>query len=160
LGIVGAAFWLGWSSACTCAPLECPRWITIAARAPSWTPGSWALRLNGEGTTLECAWTVPASGAAPLLGDVGCDGRSDRTAYVLDTGGAVDPGLIELKVRVAGSARPEAVTVALAWSGDAGTWSESATQPLSWAPIPSPGGTCWVDCETAHLDVALPGSVP
>lgn len=116
--------------------------------------------MSGEGTSLDCAWTVPETGAAPLLGDVGCDGRSDRTAFVLDTGGAVDPGLIELKVRVTGEQRPDAVTVALGWSGASGTWSESASRTLSWAPIPTPGGTCWVDCESAHLDVAVPGAVP
>jgi hypothetical protein len=160
LGLGVSALWLGWSAACTCAPLACPRWITVAVRAPAWTPGVWTLRVSGDGTTLDCAWTIPASGAAPLLGDVGCDGRSDRTAFVLDTGGAVDPGLIELKVQVAGEVRPEAATVALAWSGTSGTWSNSASQPLSWAPIPTPGGTCWVNCETAHLDVAVPGVVP
>ncbi len=129
-------------------------------RAPTWTPGDWTLRVSGEGTSLNCAWTVPASGAPPRLGDVGCDDRSDRTAYVLDTGGAVDPALIELKTQVAADVRPDAVTVSLAWTAPGGSWARSEPATVSWTAIPTPGGTCWVDCETAHLDVAVPEVVP
>lgn len=154
-------WWTWWStSACTkCPAPPCTAWLDVTLREDVWVKGTYRLDLEGAVDGLSCTVGVPQPAALPTTADVDCNGLVYKDGVVFDTGGTIDPTLVQVRGKVGeGLDRPSSLRLRLVHTSPSGVLTPLRNEviPVVWTDRRPPSRTCATDCATAFLTVEAP----
>ncbi|MCB9682535.1 MAG: hypothetical protein H6733_13805 [Alphaproteobacteria bacterium] len=145
---------------CPCPTAPCPAGVLVQLRVGAWQAGTYGLTVSMPDFRLDCRLLATAD-AKPTLHETDCNELVFLDDYVPDTGGAIDPHLVELQGTLSrpvdGAALPATAAVVLTHTvGDATTELVRADVPLDWHRRVQTTRACVDDCRATVVEVTAP----